>query len=204
MPLTNLDPNLTSQMTANLISTAMNNSVNLSGEITANLVQPSILYTTAINAFSIVLGGVIGGLAALVGVWKTQKHSDEREERNRRDAARELYREERKKSYVRFTAYMNKLYLINNISTQDLATSNLKELTNQFAQSWSEISLINPQIANEIMQLLTSMKGTKPEDVVEVLNNAYVQYNTRILPLMQADLASPSPTETDAQFQQYQ
>ncbi len=42
MPLTNVDPNITSQMTANLISAfipTMNNSVNLTGEITATLVH---------------------------------------------------------------------------------------------------------------------------------------------------------------------
>ena len=111
MPMTNLDSNLTSQLTANLISElipVMNNSVDLGGEITATIVLPSILYSTAINAGAIVMGGVIGGVIALIGVWITQKHSDEREERNREEDTRKLSREERKKAYVKFAAYMTK------------------------------------------------------------------------------------------------
>ena len=198
MPLTNVDPNITSQMTANLISAfipTMNNSVNLTGGITATLVQPSVLYTTGITAAAIVISGIMGSFLALYGVKKTLEYSDEREERNRMEEARKLSREERKNAYVRFTAYMNKLYLVNNISTQDLATPELEELVNQHAQYWSEISLINPQIATEIGTILISMSGVTPETVTDVVNKAYVQYNTKILPLMQADLASPSSPE---------
>lgn len=103
MPFTNMDPNLTNQLITNLMSAfipMMNNSVKLTGEITATLVQPSNLYNTAINAGAIVISGIMGGIMALIGVKETQKHSDEREERNRTKADRRLSREERKKAYL--------------------------------------------------------------------------------------------------------
>lgn len=198
MPMTNMDPNLTSQLTANLISELipmMNNSVDLGGEITATIVLPSILYSTAINAGAIVLGGVIGGVIALIGVWITQKHSDEREERNRAEDARKLSREERKKAYVKFATYMTKLDLIARIDTQDLATKNLETIVNQFARYWSEIMLVNPTIANEMVPVFKSMKTYAETDPIKAVHDAFTQFNTIIIPLMLADIFPPHSQE---------
>jgi hypothetical protein len=199
MPLTNIDPNLTSQLTTNLISTlipTVNNSVNLTGGITATLVQPSILYNTAINAGAVVMGGIIGGLIALVGVWKTQKHSDEREERNRAENARKLSREERKNAYAQFTAFMTKLDLVARIDTQDIATTNLEIFVDNFAQYWSEILLINPTIANQMNPIFIIMRDAT--DPIAAVHTAFTQFCSEIIPLMRADL-SPPPNMEEAQ-----
>jgi hypothetical protein len=170
----------------------MNNSVNLTGGITATLVQPSVLYTTGITALAIVISGIMGSFIALYGVRKTLKHSDEREERNRVEEARKLSREERKKAYVQFTAYMNKFYLAHKTSTPDLAIGNIEELISQFAQYHSEILLINLQIAKEIAVILSPLKGVESDNTVKVFDEVFVQYYEKILPLMLADLAFPS------------
>ncbi len=198
MSLTNIDPNLTSQMADNLtyafIST-MNNGINLTGNINATLLQPAIWYTAAISALAIVFSGIMGGFIALYGVKKTLRHNNELVERNRIEDARKRSREERKKAYIRFTAFMNNLYLMNNISTKDLATNNLNKIIIQYSQYWSEIQLINPQIAIHIGRLIVSLKGSTTDTVTEIVNDVCRQYNTSILPLMQADLSSLSSPE---------
>ena len=192
MPLTNVDPNITSQTMANLIPAVIpvvNNSVDLAGQITATLVQPSILYTTAIHASASVAGGLIGGAIALIGVWITQRHSNEREERNRMEEARKLSREERKNVYVQFTACMNEIYLAVDTPPQKLNIGNLDKMFSQLALYSSEIALISPQIEKEIVALLTPLEGVKPDNMVKVFDEVFAQYNGRIRSLMIADLS---------------
>jgi len=77
-----IDPNISNQIAANITSSLnpiINNSINLTGEITAILVQPRILETTAIIVSASVLSGIMGGFIALFGVRMTQSHNDKRE-----------------------------------------------------------------------------------------------------------------------------
>lgn len=140
-------------------------------------------------------GGFIGGAIALIGVTITQRHSDKQDERKRMEDARKLYREERKKAYVQFTACMNKFYLALKTSTPDLAIGNLEKMISLFAQYQSEILLINLQIAKEIAVILAPLQGVESDNLVKVFDEVFAQYYGRILPLMLADLALLSSPE---------
>lgn len=100
-----MDANVTTQAMANMtagFSHGINGSINLTGQITAYVVQP--MHEIAIIASAGIIGAIVGGLitgaVTLRGVEMTQKNEKNRDERKRKDDERKALREERKEAYV--------------------------------------------------------------------------------------------------------
>jgi len=115
--------------------------INLTGQVAANLIQnPFMIVSTS------AVGGLIAGGLTLLGVWITQKHAAEREQKNRKEEAKRIQREERKKIYLTF------LYTAHRLRNLDVQTEQERdELIKPFVKSLVEINILgSPEVIAEL------------------------------------------------------
>lgn len=156
--------------------------VNLTGQIAVNMIQ---------NPITIVSAGAIGGLVTggltLLGVFITQKHDAEREEKNRAEEARRTQREERKKAYISFFSYTTSIS--NMVKYPDISKIKMEDILQPFTQSIAEITLLSPEIAGHISEIYQKYPNFD-EKFIDTWGNFANELKADVFPLMQAELNS--------------
>jgi hypothetical protein len=149
--------------------------VNLTGNIAATLVEnlKQSWYSPIITVGAGILGGIVGGavtgIITLTAVNRTNASAERRDELNRKEEARRVRREERKKAYINFMTLINRMdHMVANRGAFPL---DLEEYSKSLSKIYAEITLLSPEMIEELAKI--SMKYPNMKESFETSGRTF-------------------------------